>query len=148
MTKLTKWLRPAKTQISLGFRPVWSESPLSAWRKLGSLATHWAHSEDSDQTGRMPRLIWVSLGAHSVCWFCHVVAFFWWVCFIIWLTTWLCLCTIVPLSFNVLQTALCTSTTSCHEGEKVSTRKSQVHHYIFVLFLLVDIIIRNLFMKI
>ena len=31
-------------------RPVWSESLLSAWRKLGSLATHWAHSEDSDQT--------------------------------------------------------------------------------------------------
>ena len=39
-------VRPAKTQISLGFRPVWSESSLSAWRNLGSLATHWAHSED------------------------------------------------------------------------------------------------------
>ena len=36
-----------------------SESSLSAWRKPGSLATHLAHSEDSDQTGRMPRLIWV-----------------------------------------------------------------------------------------
>ena len=59
-TKPAKWhVRPAKTQISLGIRPVWSESLLSAWRKLGSLATHWAHSEDSDQTGRMPRLIWV-----------------------------------------------------------------------------------------
>ena len=33
-------VRPAKTQISLGICPVWSESPLSAWRKLGSLATH------------------------------------------------------------------------------------------------------------
>ena len=42
--------------------PVWSESSLSAWRNLGSLATHWAHSEDSDQTGRMPRLIWVFVG--------------------------------------------------------------------------------------
>ena len=52
-------VRPAKTQISLGIRPVWSESLLSAWRKFGSLATHWAHSEDSDQTGWMPRLIWV-----------------------------------------------------------------------------------------
>ena len=50
---------PAKTQISLGICPVWSESSLSAWRKLGSLATHWVHSEDSDQTGQMPRLIWV-----------------------------------------------------------------------------------------
>ena len=39
--------------------PVWSESSLSAWRKLVSLATHWAHSEDSDKTARMPRLIWV-----------------------------------------------------------------------------------------
>ena len=55
-------VRPAKTQISLGIRPVWSESSLSAWRNLGSLATHWEHSEDSDQTGRMPRLIWVFAG--------------------------------------------------------------------------------------
>ena len=52
MTKPTKW----------HVRPVWSESSLSAWRKLRSLATHWAHSEDSDQTGRMPRLIWVFAG--------------------------------------------------------------------------------------
>ena len=44
-------VRPAKTRISLGIRPVWSESSLSAWRKLGSLATHWAHIEDPDQTG-------------------------------------------------------------------------------------------------
>ena len=70
-TKPTKWpVRPAKTQISLGIRPVWSESLLSAWRKLGSLATHWAHSEDSDQTGRMPRLIWVFAGCT-----CHFVGF-------------------------------------------------------------------------
>ena len=55
-------VRPAKTQISLGIRPVWSESSLSAWRKLGSLATHWAHSECSDQSGRRPRLIWVFAG--------------------------------------------------------------------------------------
>ena len=34
-------------------------------RKLGSLATHSAHSEDSGLS---------SLGAHSFCWFCHVVA--------------------------------------------------------------------------
>ena len=48
MTKPTKWLCVQSDQSSL-----------SAWRKLGSLATHWAHSEDSDQTGGMPRLIWV-----------------------------------------------------------------------------------------
>ena len=40
----------------------WSESSLSAWRKLGSLPTNRAHSEDSDQTGRMPRLIRVFFG--------------------------------------------------------------------------------------
>ena len=55
-------VRPANSQISLGIRPVWSESSQSAWRNLGSLATHWAHSEDSDQTGRMPSLIWVFAG--------------------------------------------------------------------------------------
>ena len=59
MTKPTKMtVRPVNTQISLGIRPVWSESSLSA-KKLGSLATHCAHSEDTDQTGRMPRVIWV-----------------------------------------------------------------------------------------
>ena len=63
MTKPTKWhVRPAKTQISLGIHPGWSEPLLSAWRKLGSLGTHKAHSKDSDQTGRMPRLIWVFAG--------------------------------------------------------------------------------------
>ena len=39
---------PSEDSISLGIRPVWSESSLSAWRNLGSLATYWVHSEDSD----------------------------------------------------------------------------------------------------
>ena len=40
LDKTTKMsVRPAKNQISLGIRPVWSESSLSAWGKLGSLAT-------------------------------------------------------------------------------------------------------------
>ena len=51
-----------KTQISLGIRPVWSESSLSAWRKVRFLATYKEHSEDSDQTGWMPRPIWVFAG--------------------------------------------------------------------------------------
>ena len=73
MTKPTKWhVRPVKTQISLGIRPVWSESSLSAWRKLGSLATHWVHSEDSDQTERMSRLIWVFAGRT-----CHLLVLSW-----------------------------------------------------------------------
>ena len=70
-------VRPEKTQISLGIRPVWSESSLCAkWVAKDPSFFH-ADSEDSDQTGQMPRLIrpvWSesSLGAHSFYWFCHV----------------------------------------------------------------------------
>ena len=63
MTKPTKrYLHSLNTQISLGIHPVRSET---------SLCTQWvakdpsflrADSEDSDQTGRMPRLIWVFAG--------------------------------------------------------------------------------------
>ena len=46
VTKPTKGhVRPAKTQISLGIHKIWSESSLSAWRNLGSLATHWADAQ-------------------------------------------------------------------------------------------------------
>ena len=70
-TKPTKWhVHPAKTLISQGIRQVWSESLPSAWRKLWSLATDWAHDDDSDQTGRMPRLTWV-FAWHT----CHFVDF-------------------------------------------------------------------------
>ena len=76
MTKPTEWhLCPAKTQISLGIHPVWSESSLSAWRKLRSLATHWVHREDSDQTGQMPRLIRLGRAHLSFCLFCHLAAY-------------------------------------------------------------------------
>ena len=47
ITKPTKWhVCPAKTQISLGIRPVISESSKSTERTV-----------KTDQTGRMPRLI-------------------------------------------------------------------------------------------
>ena len=66
-------VRPAKTQISLGIRPVSSESSLCAqWVAKGQRFLH-ADSEDSDQTGWMPRLIRVFAG-HTLCWFCHVAA--------------------------------------------------------------------------
>ena len=52
-------VRPAKTQISLGIRPVWSESSLCAYWVANDPSFLHADSEDSDQTGRMPRLIWV-----------------------------------------------------------------------------------------
>ena len=63
-------VRTAKTQISLGIHPVWSESSLSAqWVAKNPRFLH-AESEDSDQTGRMPRLIWVFAGRT-----CHFVGF-------------------------------------------------------------------------
>ena len=67
MTKPTKWLCAQRTLRSAWASARSDQSSLSAWRKLGSLATQWSHSEDSDQTG---------LGAHSLCWFCHVAAHF------------------------------------------------------------------------
>ena len=55
-------VRPAKTQISLGICPGWSESSLCAqWVAKGPSFLH-ADSEDFDQTGWMPRLTWVSAG--------------------------------------------------------------------------------------
>ena len=55
-------VRPAKTQISLGIRPIWSESSLCAqWVAKGQSFLH-ADREDSDQNGRMSRLIWVFAG--------------------------------------------------------------------------------------
>ena len=79
-------VRAAKTQISLGTRPVWSEYSLSTWIKLGSLETHWEHSEDSDQHGHPAKTLirlsgfpgWCesSLGAQPFGMFCHVAAQF------------------------------------------------------------------------
>ena len=59
---------PAKTQIGLGIRPVWPESSLCAqWVANDPHILH-ADSEDSDQPGRMARLIWVFAGrSHFVC---------------------------------------------------------------------------------
>ena len=74
--KTTKWsVRPAKTQISLGIRPVWSESSQSAWRRIGTLATHWAYSEVSDLSRLMPRLNWDFAGRT-----CHLFLSFFWFC--------------------------------------------------------------------
>ena len=70
--KPTKWhVRPVKTQISLGIRPVWSESSLSAWRKLGSLATHWKHSEDWSDWADAQADLSLRWAYMTFCWFCH-----------------------------------------------------------------------------
>ena len=60
MTKPTKWrVHPAKTQISLGVRPVWSESSLCAQWVAKDPSFLRADSKGSDQIGRMPKLTWV-----------------------------------------------------------------------------------------
>ena len=57
------WFEPRHDKTNnKSVRPDWSESSLSAWKTIGSYATHWGHSEDSDQTGRIPGLIWVFAG--------------------------------------------------------------------------------------
>ena len=55
-------MRPAKTQISLCIRPVWSESSMCPQRVAEGPSFLHTNSEDSDQTGRLPRLIWVFAG--------------------------------------------------------------------------------------
>ena len=69
MTKPTKWqCAQRRLRSAWAIRLVWSES---------SLCTQWVHvakeprclhadSEDSDQTGRKPRLIWVLAGRTSI----------------------------------------------------------------------------------
>ena len=81
-TKPTKWpVHPGKTQISLGIRPDWSESSLSApWVAKDPMVLH-TNSEDSDQTRQIPRLIWVFAGCTG-----HFVGFVvsrlrWWFTF-------------------------------------------------------------------
>ena len=64
-------MRPAKTQINLGIHLVWSESLLCPhWVAKDPSFLH-ADSEDSDQTGRILRCVYM-----SSCWFCHEAAYF------------------------------------------------------------------------
>ena len=71
VTKPTKWhMRPAKTLISLGITKTDQPSSLCAqWLAKDPSFLH-TDSEDSDQTGWMPRLIWVFAGRT-----CHYVGF-------------------------------------------------------------------------
>ena len=55
-------VHPAKTQISLGICPVWSESSRCTLRVAKDPILLHADIKDSDQTGRMPKLIWVFTG--------------------------------------------------------------------------------------
>ena len=71
--KRTFYVRPAKIQISLRIRAVWSESSLDAfWIAKDAKFIH-ADKEESDQTVRMRRLIWVFDGRT-----CHMAHFLTW----------------------------------------------------------------------
>ena len=75
MTKLTTWfLRPEKTHISQGIRPVWSESSVFAWRNTGSSATHWAHCKDWSDWADAQADLSLCWAHRSFCWFCHEAA--------------------------------------------------------------------------
>ena len=67
-------VRPAKTRISLGIRPVWSESSLCAQWVAKSPSFRHADSEALIRLGGCPGWSESSLGVHSLCWFCHEVA--------------------------------------------------------------------------
>ena len=92
-------LRLAKTQISLGIRPVWSESLLCAFWVAKDPRFLQADSEDSDQTGRTPRLIWV-FGGRT----CHFVGFV-----VRRLNYWHCTCTQSDHSFLFVFCPVCIS---------------------------------------
>ena len=60
MRFLTMWyVRPAKPQISLRIRAVWSESLLVAWIFYECWATYRTSFGDSKLKGRLHRLVWV-----------------------------------------------------------------------------------------
>ena len=63
-------VRPVKIQLSLGIRPVWSESSLCAQSVAKDPSFLHANSEDSDQTGQMPGADLSLLWAHN-----HFVGF-------------------------------------------------------------------------
>ena len=70
VTKPTKsHVRPTKTKISLGIRPVWSVFAVCL-KKARILSYPLSAKQGSDQTWRMPRLIWVFAWRT-----CHFVGF-------------------------------------------------------------------------
>ena len=65
-------VRPVKTQISLGIRPVWPESSLCAqWVAKNPIILR-ADSEDSDQAGRTCRFVGFLHEAAQIMYVCYV----------------------------------------------------------------------------
>ena len=74
MTKPTKWhVHPAKTQISLGIRPVWSVFSVCSTGSLGPKLSSCGQRR-LISLGRCSGWSESSLGAQSFCWFCHKAA--------------------------------------------------------------------------
>ena len=78
ITKWTKWaVRPANTQISLGIRPVWSESSLCAqWVAKDPRFLH-ANSEDWSDWADAKADLSLRWAQRSFSWFCHAAAQIW-----------------------------------------------------------------------
>ena len=57
-------------------RPVWSESSLSARRKLGFLVSLWGHSDDWSDWADAQADLSLRWAHMPFCWFCHVTAHF------------------------------------------------------------------------
>ena len=67
-------VRPPKTQISLGIRPVWSESSLCALWVANDPSFFLRTAKAVIRLGGCPGWSESSLGVHSFCWVCHVAA--------------------------------------------------------------------------
>ena len=71
---ITVWAASWQNQQKWHVRPVWSESSLCAqWVAKDPSFLH-ADSEDTDQTGRMPKMICLRWAHMPFCWFCHEAA--------------------------------------------------------------------------
>ena len=73
ITKPTKWyVRPAKNQISLGPPSLIKDFAVRI-KKTWVLSYPLSASEDSDQAGRMPRLICLRWAHMPFCWICRAL---------------------------------------------------------------------------
>ena len=83
VTKPTKWhVRPAKTQISMGIRPVWSEYSLCASWVAKCCSFLQADSEDRSDWADAQADLSLRWAHMPFCWFCHEAAHVNALCFI------------------------------------------------------------------
>ena len=74
ITKPTKWpVRPAKTQINLGIRPVWSVFAVHM-KNPGTFATKWVQSEYRSNLADVQDDLSLRWAHRSFSWLCHALA--------------------------------------------------------------------------